>query len=106
MVEWCRVRRIRLFSVPNGFFASGRNRYAVVQKFKNEGMLPGAPDLVLIDRAPKTGRPVAIEMKRCGGGKLSHDQCEIIEQMRHAGWVVIIAHGAVQAIHALQALGY
>lgn len=106
VVGWLRARRLRFFGVPNGAYLGGRNRYAVVGKLKAEGLLPGAPDLVLIDRAPRTGQPVALEMKRLSGGRLSSAQKSVIASMEDAGWAVVVGHGALDAISKLHELGY
>lgn len=105
-MQWCRFRRIGIFSVPNGFIAGGRSKHAGIQKLKNEGMLKGAPDLILMNRCPKSGRPIAIEMKRKRGGELSPEQEQVIAQMRLAGWIVIVAEGYDHARRALISLGF
>ena len=98
LVDWLRIRRVRFFSVPNGAVLGGRNRFALLAKLRAEGLLTGAPDLVLIDRAPTTGRPVAVEMKRRVGALLSNDQIRVHTLMRAAGWDVIVGWGAESAI--------
>jgi hypothetical protein len=67
---------------------------------KNEGLLPGAPDLIVMKLAPD-GRPVAIEMKRDRYGKLSEHQLTVIPQMRDEGWIVVVPSGAMDAIRQL-----
>ena len=78
----------------------------MLSRMKSEGMLKGAPDLILINQPPGSPGPVAIEMKRLKGGALSADQVQVIAQMRNAGWIVIVALGAQQAITALEGLGF
>lgn len=104
--DWLRIHKIGFFSVPNGTMIGGRNKYALIQKLKNEGLLPGAPDLVLIDPAPLVGVPVAIEMKKKEGGKTSDAQREVAGQMRARGWRVIVAEGADRAIELLKEIGF
>lgn len=106
LVDWLRLRRVKFFSVPNGAVLGGRNRYALLGRLRAEGLLPGAPDLVLIDRAPTTGRPVAVEMKRRVGGELSRDQRAVHNAMRAAGWDVVVAWGYESATNQLTELGY
>lgn len=106
LVGWLRIRGIRHFAVPNGMPVGGRNPAATIGRLKAEGLLPGAPDLVLIDLAPATLQPVAVEMKRRGGGRLSAAQRKVIESMEEAGWIVIVAHGVLDAITELQMVGY
>lgn len=106
LIEWLTFKHIGHFSVPNGFIAGGRNKWAMLAKLKKEGLLKGAPDLILIDRSPKTGQPVAVEMKRVKGGDLSPDQRQVIASMRAAGWIVILAPGAHSAIMQLEREGF
>lgn len=103
VVQWIRAAGIGCFSVPNGFLAGGYNKWALIQKFKNEGMLPGAPDLICIQRA-RGGKPVAIEMKRQKNGTLSPEQKAIIRILRRDKWHVIVAKGAADAIQELKEL--
>lgn len=102
--QWLTWNQISFMSIPNGAVIGGRNKWALIQKLKNEGMLPGAPDLILIERSPE-GYQVAIEMKR-KGGKLSDDQVDVIRRMRIAGWIVIVAEGADDAIVQLKQIGF
>ena len=106
LVAWMRMRGIRHFAVPNGAILGGRNKWGLLNKLKAEGMLPGAPDLVLIDPAPRTGEVVCLELKRRKGGKLSKSQEAVLDQLYEAGWHVIVANGAKEAMQALLALGY
>jgi len=106
LVHWLLSRGIKHFAVPNGAILGGRNRYGAIAKLKREGLLPGAPDIVLIDRAPDTGDPVAIEMKRSIGSRLSPNQRHVIAFMRLAGWRVVVGYGFTNAMQQLQALGY
>lgn len=106
VVDWLRLKGIGVFSVPNGAVIGGHNKWALVNKLKNEGLLPGAPDLVLINRSPAGYLPVAIEMKRARGGVLSDDQKTVIRQLQLAGWVVLVPEGAADAIAKLEAMGF
>lgn len=106
VVEWCHAHGIALFAVPNGMTLGGTRRFGQVVTAKRTGMLVGAPDLVLIDRAPRTGQPVAIEMKRQRGSRVSEAQDLVHCRMRRAGWIVIVAYGADDAINHLCGLGY
>jgi predicted Fe-Mo cluster-binding NifX family protein len=77
---------------------------AVAKRLKSEGMVAGAPDLVLVD-LDHQGRPVAIEMKRARGGSLSTAQLEMHARLEAAGWVVIVGRGCEDAIGQLRAIG-
>jgi hypothetical protein len=63
-------------------------------------MTAGAPDIVLCVLS-KDGKPIAIEMKRQMGGRVSPDQAALHSAMRLAGWIVIVAKGAQDAIKQL-----
>lgn len=106
VVDWCKLMGVGVFAVPNGVKLVGPWRHAQVQRAKQTGMLPGAPDLVLIDLAPLTRQPVAVEVKRAKQGRVSEAQEQVHALMRAAGWLIIVARGANEAIEKLRALGY
>jgi len=106
LVEYLRLRGLEVFSVPNGAIIGGRSKWALLAKLKREGLLAGAPDLVLVQRAPATGRPVCIEMKRRKTGKVSKNQKAVLPLFVRAGWHVIVARGAQDALDSLAQLGY
>lgn len=105
LVDALRWAGIGCFSVPNGAVLGGRDKFALLQKLRNEGLLAGAPDLVLMDRAPD-GKPVAIEMKRRKGARSEMAQRVVHDAMRNRGWVVIVAKGAEDALGQLYQLGF
>lgn len=106
-MQWLRARGRECFAVPNGAVLAGAsyNKYALLGRLTGEGLLRGAPDLVMVDRSPATGRPVAVEMKRCDG-RLSPVQRTVLGRMEIAGWDVVVAFGAADGIGQLQALGF
>jgi len=104
LVETLRAFGVECFSVPNGAIVGGRNRFGQLAKLKREGMLAGAPDLVLMDRLPD-GRPVAIEMKRQKGSVISDEQRVVLLRMVSCGWAVVLAKGADDALVQLKKLG-
>lgn len=111
IVAWLRMRQIRFFSVPNGAVLGGQNRFALLAKLKSEGLLPGAPDLVLIDPAPIDGKHVVVEMKRQAGKRggrvgLSDEQRLVIPWFEAAMWHYVLARGAESGLHQLRKLGY
>lgn len=97
---------IPCFSVPNGAMLGGRNKYAVLGKLKAEGLLPGAPDLVLIPPAPCDGRPVFVEMKRKAGGRASENQKRVRGILEAHRAHVVLAEGCDDAVDQIAALGY
>jgi len=107
VVDWCHAYGIEVFAVPNGLWlGKGKGRFARISAAKAQGMLPGAPDLVLVDLAPASRRPVALELKRAKGGRLTSSQVLVHSRMSVAGWHIVVAHGADEAIDALRGLGY
>ena len=106
VVNTLRWSRIGVFSVPNGAVIGGRNKWALVQKPKNEGMENGAPDLIVKKLCPSTGQPVAIEMKRQRDGTLSDAQKVRIHELCQEGWIVLTPKGAAQCEDQLRELGY
>ena len=94
-VLWCHV--------PNG---GVRNPVAGAH-LKAQGMKAGVPD-VLIFTVPTNldARGVAVELKRLKGGRATPTQKAWHGALRRVGWKVHVAHGALDAIDWLQALGY
>lgn len=104
LVAWLGFRGIGYFAVPNGaslgtrrgVSAAARGKSAAIQmtKLKREGLLPGAPDLILMDRCRccDERRPIAIEMKSAKG-RASKAQLEVHAAMESAGWHVIVGRG-------------
>ncbi len=104
LVDTLRIYGVECFSVPNGAIIGGRNRFAQLKKLKREGMLSGAPDLVLMDRLPD-GRPIAVELKRQKGSVVSDAQRVVLLQLVACGWAVVLAKGASDALGQLKKLG-
>jgi len=107
VVKWLRAAGVLFCSVPNG----ARVKPWIANQLKAEGMQAGVPDLLIFDRPsvpwrdpPPSG--TAIEMKRTAGGRLSKEQKEWHDHLRHLGWVVIVANGAADAFAQLTELGY
>lgn len=104
LVRVLRKCGVGCFSVPNGAILGGRNKFGLLGKLKAEGMLPGAPDLILADLDGK-GRPIAVEMKRKKGGVVSDDQRKVMGQLAACGWAVVLARGTSDALIQLKKLG-
>jgi hypothetical protein len=109
VVNWLRSREpdIAFFSVPNG----ANKSIAARIKFKREGLDPGVPDILIVTKSPKKDKPIAIEMKRAVNHKaectcLSPEQKQWHVKLINNGWIIIVAHGAEEAIADLEALGY
>lgn len=86
-----------LFAVPNG----GHRNRVTAAKMQGEGVKSGVPDLFLpAPRAPWHG--LFIEMKIRKGGTVSPNQRLWLEELRRAGYAVVVARGSDEAIEALK----
>ena len=99
VVGWLRARGHLVFAVPNGakFGPDPRLRAMQMGKLRREGLLPGAPDLVIADKAG----PVAVEMKRDQKSKVTAIQHGVLDRLQSMGWRVVVGHGADDAIAQL-----
>ncbi len=104
LVDWLTLRGIPHFAVDNEQHKS--NSFALDKWRKAHGFKSGAPDLVILALAPKTKRPVVVEMKRTKGGKHTPAQKYIAAICRRQGFHYILAKGAVEAINELVDLGF
>jgi hypothetical protein len=95
-VSWFRKTfpGVRIFAIPNG----GYRNLATAARLKAEGTVAGVPDLFI----PAWG--VWIEMKRAKGGSLSDKQKDWRFYLIGCGYTVIVAHGKIEAIKAIEAL--
>lgn len=93
LVRWLAARGVTAMAIPNAARRSARQ----AAYLKAEGMIAGAPDLIL-SRLATDWCPVAIEMKRAKGGRTTQAQDEIHARLRSDGWVVLVCHGLDDAI--------
>lgn len=76
-----------IFSVPN----AGKRKAGMINQLKREGLLPAAPDLVIM------GWKLAIEMKRKNGRGPTVDQQTVHAALRDNGVTVLVCYGADDA---------
>jgi hypothetical protein len=100
VVQWFRLQypKYRLISIPNGQMIGGKNKYALIAKYKAEGLTPGVSDLFLC--VPKNGYGgLWLEMKARGKGEsdLSPDQRLWLSDMDKIGYRAEWAAGFEQA---------
>lgn len=100
LIGWLNAMGIAYFAVPNEGLRTQRNG----ARLKAQGMVAGAPDIVLVDLTIAEV-PVAIEMK-AKKGRLTDSQRNMHDIMRRAGWLVIVAHGVDDAIGQLRKAGF
>lgn len=95
------------FAVPNGFWAGGsskQGRFALIQKYKQEGFAPGIADVhYLAPRGPYAH--LAIEMKSAGrrnekNGGATQEQLDFLTAVNKAGGLGVICYGCQEAIDA------
>lgn len=102
------LRQVNLLfaSVPNGHV---RSKMQSIQAYQ-EGVSAGIPDLLIFTRPPvRPSAPgVALEMKREGATHhaVRPEQRVWHDNLRAAGWYVIVAYGSVDAVAKLKTLGY
>lgn len=94
LVRWLAMKGVMAIAIPNAARRSARQ----AAYLKAEGMIAGAPDLILHRRA-RGGHPVAVEMKRAKGARVSPVQEAMHELLRAEGWVVLVCYGLDDAIH-------
>lgn len=93
LVQWLAAKGVLAMAIPNAARRSART----AAYLKAEGMIAGAPDLIL-SRLATDGRPVAVEMKRAKGGRTTPAQDAMHRALACDGWVVLVCHGLDDAI--------
>jgi len=89
---WRKSQGDIIFAIPNG----GKRGHNVARQLKAEGVLSGVWDLCVPERG------LWIEFKRADRGTLSKAQKDFGERMRKAGYTVMVAWGAADALHQLE----
>ncbi len=102
LVRWMKARGLMFFSVPNEAAIDG----TATNKLKLMGLSPGAPDIVIVTRpaSPINSRIVAVELKKAKGGVVSKEQESWHDEAAKHGWLVVVCHGAKDAIKKLSLL--
>jgi len=95
VAAWLRARHIWFFAVPNGAKMGARE----ASKMKREGLRPGVPDLLIVDRGCK----LALEMKsRDPKARPTKEQEVSLAHLAAEGFDCCVAHGAKEAIGWLE----
>ena len=103
VVRMLRASKIVFCSIPNGGYRSKSTAAAMVA----EGMVAGAPDLLIFDPPPGAlgAVGVALEMKALDG-RLAENQKAFLDKLQARGWIPLVCYGAEEAITRLRSLGY
>lgn len=92
VVEWCDLRKVPVFHIPNGGFRNGRE----AANLKRQGVRAGVPDLC-VPVARGGYHSLYIEMK-AGRGRVSDRQREWLRLLRDQGMCAYVCYGASNAI--------
>ena len=92
------IKKIKYYSVPSGLIIGGKNKFALLNKFKREGYKNGVPDLVIFLQ----NKILYIEMKRQKGSATSQEQKDWIKFINEMPYAEAhICKGAKEAIEKI-----
>ena len=92
----CRWPNIVCFAVPNG----GRRDAATGARLKQEGALPGVPDIFLAKGScGKNGMFIEMKTRK---GRVSESQRNLFPLLESAGYAVVVAYGWKEAADAVE----
>jgi hypothetical protein len=98
LCHWLDLHDIVYFAVPNG----GIRNVVTATRLKAEGVKRGVPDLIVL---LPNGINVALEMKARESGRILKEQQQWLDFFSsRPGWRSVVAHGAQEAIKALDEL--
>lgn len=106
VVEWFRLQypKVRIIGIPNGSWiaGTGNRKFALISKYKKEGMTPGVSDLFIAHSDGANGG-LWLEMKDRGKKvpSLSQVQREWMQDMLEAGYYATWAAGAEEGIKVI-----
>lgn len=97
VIQYCNLRKIPIFHIPNGSYKSVTAR----TKSKQEGLKAGVPDL-MIPVAKGNYHGLFIEMKRVKKSKVLVQQLKWIELLNKQGYKAIVCYGSNMAIKEIE----
>ena len=100
LIQWFNIQypKYRLISVPNGQMIGGRNKFALIKKYKAEGLTLGVSDLFLcVPRNSYSGLWLEMKAKGKGEKSLSDQQRLWLADMQKIGYRATWAAGFDQA---------
>lgn len=95
VIEYCKLRKIKVFAIPNGGKRSLKEAYFL----KLEGCSAGVPDLC-IPKPNAKHHGLFIEMKY-GKNKPTENQKEWIEYLNSVGYLAVVCYSADEAFKLL-----
>ena len=105
IVRYCRghfrgVVRGRFCAIPNGAHLAGTAKQRAIQmaKLKEEGLLPGAPDLVFWREG---GRVLWVEVKNGKDSPVRETQEKVHDALRADGFTVVVARSCGEALEEI-----
>ena len=96
VIEWCDLRKVPVFHIPNGGFRNGRE----AANLKRQGVRAGVPDLC-VPVARGGFHSLYIEMK-AAGGRVSEKQAEWLKLLRDQGMCAYVCYGAGNAVELIE----
>ncbi len=109
VVKWLRTLGYTPMAIENEQTIQPKqsaDRWRIANHRKAMGQQRGAPDFLIVEPSPFTGRRVVVEMKKRKGGRIKDHQKEIHEMMRRYDYEVVVGFGSDDARMKLQELGY
>lgn len=96
IVEYCRLRKIKIASIPNG----GKRNLKEAYFLKLEGVSAGFPDLfIVVPNSQYHG--LFVELKY-GKNKTTKLQQEWIDYLNSAGYLAVVCYGHREAIDTIE----
>lgn len=92
VVEYCKLRKIKIVAIPNGGKRNAREAYFL----KLEGVSAGFPDLFVPELCSCYGG-LFIELK-VGKNKPTKAQQDWIDYLNYAGYLAVVCYGHLEAI--------
>ncbi len=93
------------FSVPNGMWVAGKNKFALINKYKKEGMKVGVSDVLYL-QARGEYNCLAIEMKaldqRNRADAVTPEQSRFLAAINANGGLGEVCYGAEEAIRIFE----
>ena len=92
VIQYCKLRKIKIFAIPNG----GKRAYKEAYFLKKSGVSSGVPDL-FVAYPNRKYHGLFIEMKY-GKNKPTENQKKWIDYLNSVGYLACVCYGANEAI--------